>query len=848
MKILRDMMIALAVVLAVWALFTWPLPRHAGSAIPSSAYNIEKGSLRTMIPGDHLQLLYQLWIGSDTFKGGTPWFHDVYEFNTGNDADRYFPSTYYLPFSAFFFVGTWLGGQAAAYNFAAFTTLFLTYFFTWLLLRRFTRDKWLSGVAAVISIILPFRWITLLDGSPTGLALMWIPIIFWALDIMIAEKKVWAGAVAGAGLFLSEWGDTHVFFFSVLAAPCWCLFSYLYHYPKWPSRREVGALLKAAVLLILLLGMVVFQGMRVKGQLKESTIAKKGRSIDEVALCSLPLTGVVDFHNPADSRKIYLGGYLFLLLAAGWVAVRVVRRRDPRAVRRLLPLILLTLALFIIVMLAAGTRNPLGPKAWKLLTLLVPPYGMIRQADKIYCLMPTLVALVCAFLLPYLLELVPQKRRRLLALVMLVPLVLDYKYRIHPTLCGLDDGQGAYRAVVEDAAAAGNTRPHIMVLPLWPGVSHYNSINEYYVSLYHIRMINGYGGTVKKRYFEEVFLPLESINVGGIEDSQLDNLLGRGIGYLVLHEDMFPEKVSPFPVGYTLQQLLNHPRLQCLGKEGEVWAFKIHPVALPARPRIDFMKVLGAAKQRELERSVNTNAVVMTDDPSALGRGYVRLSRPDGMVMVPGTLVPPAESLGWLMRVRGEGILVVRHIIGGVTNEPVRVEVNSPGWTWRKVAIPVLPGSRPVDSAVTLETGTVDLDSAILNGGDWEGPGVGATLELPAACFFHAGGTRRDFSQVEFPKDHDPEAIVFYGPKLPLEKGRYSAEIVFESAAPVGTVLGRFNVRWRGHEDDHWVLVKAGSKAVATFEQKENVPFFVAFKFDREADLAISMVRLSRLE
>ena len=801
-----------------------------------------------MIPGDHLQMLYQLWIASDTFKGNTPWFHDVYEFNTGNDEDRYFLSTYYLPFSLFFLVGSWFGGQAGGYNFAAFVTLWLTYLFTWLLIRRFVKDDWLSAVTAVLSIIFPYRWITMLDGSPTGLTLMWTPIIFWALDVMIAEKKIWAGALAGIGLFMSEWGDAHVFFFNVLSAPFWCVFCYIFHYPKWPSKVDCVALLKAAVFLLIFTGVVALQVVRVKHGLKDAVIAQKGRSIDEVSNCSLSLSGVVKFNNPYDNRKIYMGGYLLVLLAAGWVAYILVRRKDLRSeLCAPLPLFLISIGIVGIIMLATGTKNPAGPKAWKLLTILVPPYKMIRQADKIYCLMPFFVALGCGLLWRYILELLPEGRRRLGMFVLLVPLLFDYKYRIDATICGLDREQGAYRAVAEDARESGNKKPHIVVLPLWPGVSHFNSVNEYYISLYHIRMVNGYGGTVKKRYYEEIFLPLESMNVGGIYDRQLDELLKRGIGYLVLHEDVFPEKVSPFTVGYTLQQLLNHPRLECIGKDGAAWSFKILIAPSPGREKNGFMAFTFPSRRRELERTVLTNAVVQTDDPSALGKGYVNMS-PGGRVHVPGTLVPLEASLSWLIRARGEGIISVNNILTCVTNSPVMIPVKSTEWTWQKVGIPSKKESTPVDAVLSLESGNVDVDSAILGAGEWKGVQPGESLSLPAVCFFHAGHTERDFSGVVFRKVYESDAIVFYGPKLPLEKGKYSAEVVFETASPAGTVLGQFNARWRGDEEQGMTPVISGSRAVSEFIQKGNEPYFLAFRFIREADLKISRVVISRTE
>ena len=850
-RIGRNILVSLLVTAAVWTLMAWPLPRFATCAIPSSAANIEKDNMRMMIPGDHLQLLYQLWIGADTFRGHTPWFCDPYEFNTGNDRDNSFLSTYYLPFSLFFTLGDLMGGQAVGYNLDQFIALWLTYLFTWLLVRRYIKDEWLSGVTAILSIIFPYRWITMLDGSPTGLAMMWVPILYWSLDVMVAERKVWAGAVAGLALYVSEWGDTHVFFFTVMSTPFWCLFSYLFHSGfKWPSRREMLSLLRAASLLGVFVGLVAFQGWRIQQGLKHTVIAESGRSLHEVALCSLPLSGVVKFHNPQDNRKIYMGVYLIALLGAGWIAYLRGRRRGlaPNLCAPL-PLALLSLAVVGLVMLSSGAQNPGGPHAWRLLTRLIPPYGSIRQADKIYCLMPVVLAVSCGLLWPGLLGCVPASRRKVASLALLAPLLLDYQFRINPTICGLDREQGAFRAVAEDAKAEGNGRPHVIILPLWPGDSHFTSLDEYYISLYHLRMINGYGGSAKPQYLDDIVLPLESMNIGGIYDAQLDALLKRGVGYVILHEDTFPEPVSPFPVGYTLQQLLNQPRLHFLGKEGSVWAFKIQPAPdAVARPRSEFMTFAFPSRRRELERSILTNGAPITGDASAMGGSFARLNLAGGSVEIPATQAALDMPLCWLIRARGKGSVGVETILDGVTNTPVLFAVDSDQWTWPRIPIAAKAASAVISARLSRMGGTVDLDSAILGAGDWKGPALGETLTLPAVCFFHAGYTEKDFGSVMFRKRYEPDAIVFYGPKLPLEKGRYSAEIVFESTAASGTVLGQFNIRWRGNETEHWTAVTPGSRAVTVFDQKDNQPFFVAFRFSREADVRVRSVLIKRIE
>ena len=80
--------VSLIVTLLVWLAFSWPLPRQVFSAIPISAQNAEKYHIRAMIPGDQLQLLYHFWLFSDMVRGKTPFFYNLYEFNTGEGFPR----------------------------------------------------------------------------------------------------------------------------------------------------------------------------------------------------------------------------------------------------------------------------------------------------------------------------------------------------------------------------------------------------------------------------------------------------------------------------------------------------------------------------------------------------------------------------------------------------------------------------------------------------------------------------------------------------------------------------------------------------------------------------------------
>ena len=862
---LRRLLISVLVVLAVWMYFSWPIPRYLGEGISSGSLNIETGGTRAMIPGDHLQFLYQFWLTGDTIKGHTPLFINPYEFNVGNDADGAFRGTYYVPFSLFYTLGEAMGGRAFGYNFNQLITMWILFFFTWLLVRRYSKEDWISLAAAVVGLSIPYAWITMFDGSPTGLTMMWVPVIFWALDVMIAERKGWAGAVAGLGICLAE-SDTHVFFFSLLAAPVWSGLSYLFHYPvKWPSRALCRSLFVAAIPLMLFLGVALWQVWYVRHSVQDTTLATTSRSVEEIRAGSPMLSGMVRLSNIGEGRKIYLGGYLMLLLVAGaWMFLRernlnrssLSPRRPQASSFPLLPVILLGCGIVAVGLLATGVMNPGGPRVWKIVMTLIPPYGMIRQPHKIYCLMPVLIALAAGMLWPALLRGISGRWQKVALGVMVLPIVFDFGHRVHPTVCLLDREQGAFKAIAMDAKAAGNQRPHLLSLPIWPGDSHFDSLNEYYVSLYGLRMVNGYGGTVRNAYQDNIFQRLESMNVGSLADEQLDFLLSCGVGYLVLHEDGFPEKVSPFPVGQVLEALRNHPRLRGIGNEGAMWAFKISPNAQqacdfkqggPPVPAADvvsgrpLVKYYFPARRFEFENLVAESP--MKKSPAA---DSLQMSARGHTVGVPLSMTALELPLKWLVRARGNGAFMAGNVIGVTTNPALRVEVASSNWVWESIPIPEGRGVAGVGAVFSWADGTVELDSIILAAGDWKSPAPGTILELPASDFFHAGYTRPDERSVTIRAKYEPSSIVFYGPKLPLEIGDYRIELVFDSPAKSGTVLGEFNIRWNGDEVDHWTPVVAGARAVYPFVQKDNRPFFLAFNFQRAADVKIKKVVLSR--
>ena len=632
----------LAVTLAIWLLFTWPLPAHVASAVPAGARHAPT-ELQPMTPGDHLQFMYYCWLAGDWLTGQTPFFYNLYEFNTGDERACFHPDTYYIPFSLVYNLAAAAGGRAFGWNLAGFVSLWLTYVFTLLLTRRYTAGEWIAWLAAVIGILVPYRWVNLFGGSPAGFAMMWTPVVLLGIDIAIRDGRFAGGVLAGIGIIGAAWGDQHVYFFSGLAAMGWCFVAFSARETQpWFAWRHIG---RCALVLLPFLFALAF-ALKFPKLMKLLTVHVTGqppvdfavgpRHWREVLNYSPEWTGFWGRSPLGISEQIYLGYTIFAVLVAGWFALLVrVLRGERGQWHRWLALSLLGVGTLGVMYLALGYRAPHDAHWFDLARRLVPKYNMIRQPAKILCLLPTLFAVGAALSLGTACAALRRRRWQIgLPLLVVALLVGEYCGRTYPVLTRLDNTQLAYAAVAASARELGQP-PHALVITLWPGDSHYASIYQHYASLYRVRMVDGYNPFIGKDYFENVFRRFESVNQGVISDEQLAKLNEMGVHWVLFHENLFPEKVSPFPAAATLKNLLTHPRLQLLAQDGPVWAFRILDTAQPHAEVAADWNLFFPARQWEVERCQLSSSAAVQADADASGRAYAALAYTDASVQLP---------------------------------------------------------------------------------------------------------------------------------------------------------------------------------------------------------------------
>lgn len=802
---------SLLIAAAVWLVMAWPLPSRVLSAIPAGSVPASAQSVvHPMEPGDHLQLLYHFWLFSDALRGDTPWFHNLYEFNTGDDDERFEPGSYYFPFSLFYAAGERLGGPALGWNLAGFLALWFTFLFAWRLARRYTAYEGWAAAAAVLAIAFPYRWINWAGGSPTGFAMMWVPVLLYGLDRAVRDAELRGGIWAGLALLMASWGDTHVFYFSALMTPCWCVAAFAMRASfSWPELRRLA---------IALLPVPFFAGAAlVCSKLITSSIATSrahtGRTIAEVTLFSPRPAGFFTWAERGVSNHVYFGYSLGLLLVVGLVLFALHARRQKRAA---IVFALLMVAVGGICLLALG---PFGPFKGRLFTVareVLPQYTMIRQPAKIFCLLPTVLAVAVALLG----DVSSGRARRLLVLLPLLGCLAEFKLRFMPVLCPLDRGQAAYAAVAE----SGVGKPHALVLPLWPGDSHYTSVYQYYASLHRIRLVNGYRPFPPAHFVENVFNSLESANLGALDDRQFAQLARMGVNHVILHEDLFPEKVSPFPVGATLRNLLNHPRLTLARQSGSVWAFHIEPEEQVRTPLATGWTYLFPSRQYDAQRMKAGGGTTVT-----------RLTR-----------TAPQPDLRWMLRARGPGDVRCETFMDGQPAGSTTLRFPDGTNRWREARIPAFDGPRAFHASLGPAGATIDR--ILLAAGDWPVLGAGESVRIPAPCFFHAGCTDLGRDSVVIRADRDPHGIVFYGPKLPVPVGRYRVRVDFDSDAPAGTRLGVWIVACPEGSEVQRQEVCAGRSLETEFRIADDLPLLLAFEFNGGGDLSFRSVTLARIE
>ncbi|MBT3192163.1 MAG: hypothetical protein HN341_06370 [Verrucomicrobia bacterium] len=851
----KNILLAVGLVALLWSVFSWPLPTVLDRGIPSSSQNIELHERRSLIPGDQLQLYYSFWLVRQMVHGDIPWFQNVYEFNEGDDDARRELRHFYLPISVPCALLSFLTGPVIAWNLTGFATLLLSYVFAFYVYRSFTEDRWTAHAGALVSIAIPYRWVNFLGGSPAGFAMLWPAAMAWAVDRTVRRHSCY-GFLAGLALLFSRFTDIHVFFFTALATPVLFLICAVnVHGLGSDLRRMVtrtiwGVAMTASVgSLALLYSLIRSRAVAVSnlGGIREPA---------EVALLSPPVSALVHWRGSGLVSHAYVGYVmllLFVLLFAG--AVLVLFRKRERIQARLAQIVVPILFLAVLLLaidLALGINGVGGVRKWQWLCGLIPPYGQVRQPTKVLCLFPLLGGVAIIALQRLLAALKsPRRFQRWIVLAISFAVIVECSLQVRATITLLPETEPSYARVVADAQARGD-KPQAVAVPLWPGDSAWTSIEQYATTRHPIRLLNGYQPVVPHRYYDGVFAPLKSLNKGELTEAQ-DVMLGKmGVDYVIVRENAFPEKVSPFSVWHTIRAFTRSPFLEPLATDRGVWAFR----RLGSEPRSEVTGEPPSASWVDADW-YGFSRVYAADRCSleeGTEDGTVQLVREGAFLETPSTSAGAFPSMRWVWMVRGAGVVALVSQVNSQAVSAVSVELGDAAADWSWIESSAGLSTRAQDRfscRLELKSGAVDVKSVLLADGmlmgDYCGDIGAVPLSIPAIAFFHAGQGCPEDGSVLFQPDVDVDGAIFYGLRHPLAAGRYELLLDWEGAVVEESGHGTLECLVGVDADPVANVPVAGETPTRLeFVLPEADLMSVRFTYNRRAAIRLKGIRLAR--
>lgn len=633
--------------------FSFPLVFHFNSAIPYSLYPAPGFELINMMHGDHMQFFYTLSLFGDYIREkNTAFFAEPYEFTLTGRERPYSPRE--LPLSILFFILSPLG-NIAAYNILVLFSFIACGVSVWLLSGKYVKGFLPRLIPSILFSIFPFRLAQLCGGHPNGFIVFFIPLMLYGYESWYQTGKWKYALLSGFCIMSMAVEELHLAYYSGFLTVAFLIYRGISELVRNKQNRKetLQRFIWLTIVIAFLWILAAAYLMHVRSTVVEPSIASGGRELGEISLYA-PQAGDFFRRTNSDSEKyIYLGIVSLLLslcafckpgrnIFSGGTHTETTRMPSAEKDRWFY------LAVFLVsAILSLGPNLRIFP-LYNFFYRFVPFFSYPRSTGRIIVLAFLSVSILAGMGIGNLLT---KKKGKIIVVAAVILLMLDFYPFGKTGLCRLNSGNKVYEHIKQQ-----NYKGVILEVPLWPGNSSWSSIYEYYATIYHIPMINVYCPFVTRDYIENVFWPLVSINMGCIDKKQFDLLKELNVDYIILHEEAYPGKVSPFPFKIALSNMKNCPMVKFVKQDGPVYLFKLEkdfegkyvPYSIPSK--------MGVLYECEY---LPTTVSIVSFDVKASG-GLVRytdedIAKGNFSVFGPYVLFPPGKYKA-IFRIRGKPV------------------------------------------------------------------------------------------------------------------------------------------------------------------------------------------------
>lgn len=548
--------------LAIGIFFSYPLILNFNNGLPYSYHPAEGFQEVNLTEGDYLQLFYKLWLFKDYFFSPEQhFFKEPYEFTAPWMPRPYEPRE--LPLSMLFLLLTTFG-NIQAYNCLIIFSFLACGLSMFTLCKHYTKNNFSSLIGGIIFTIFPFRLAQLFGGHPNGLVIFWLPLLVYAYEKLWQTGKWRYGFLAGISIFSMGIEELHLGYFSALFTIIFWLYKYFSSPPL--RRRNVFKLSIPIAISWLITGGYLFS---LKFLVLSPASVASGRGFDEIKLYA-PTIGNLFSRITLDSEKyIYLGIPTTVLALIFVIYVfRKIAKSPINKIRDYFPWI------FYIILFIGSVILALGPNSfipiYKICYKFIPFFSYPRSPARWIVFSILAVSILSSKGIDIILKRLKGNTKYIFGTIIACAILLDFHVSQSVGISRMKTYDNPYIYIKH----RGQNSP-ILEIPIWPGDSSWSTIYEYYITKHRIPVINGYSSFVTKDYIDQIFWPLSSINMGMLNNEQYKLIKTLGVKFILLHEEAYPQKVSPFPFKLALENLKKSPYLKFILADGPIYLFQV---------------------------------------------------------------------------------------------------------------------------------------------------------------------------------------------------------------------------------------------------------------------------------
>jgi hypothetical protein len=393
------------------------------------------------------------------------------------------------------------------------------------------------------------------------------------------------------------------------------------------ERKNFYNLLAFAVPAFLLVGYLMFENIT---KLNDSVVGG-GRSLGVIKIYSPYFSDVFIRFNSDGEKFVYPGLFTMLLILPGFF----IFGRKLKSFFTKQDKFIFAAAFFLFFLtffLSFGPRLDHIFPLYNFFHQVVWHFNYIRVPTRIIYVSFFLLSLLAAFGLRVLFQML-KKNSPIVACILLIAIGLDYYPEKKCGISIMPQENSLYDFVKKNIGSQ-----RLLELPIWPGESSWSSIYQWYATRYRLAIVNGYRPAISLDYVNKVFKPLSPLNQGKINEEMWNLLKAFGVKYIILHEEAFPTKVSPFPAHFSTIKLKESIYLKFIRRDQNLYLFEVAQIPNITKDEIQklspvctlmeaeyFKRRLG--EEREDLLASNQKAVAVFPEVKA---GWWMMSKPKG--------------------------------------------------------------------------------------------------------------------------------------------------------------------------------------------------------------------------